>query len=203
MTPSDRFTEQQSALAEMTAANSDRVTAVLISAIVESELTALLITQLRTESRTVTEMFGVKGLLATFQAKADLAYALSLINAEVFQCLRGIAAVRNLFAHTLSLSFNEPSKRMIDALAFLKLHETRTHYAKDFNPDWRIEPIKDNRSKFQTNAVICYFLLSDEEAKRNELKFKSKAQAIAEALLETDNIATNTSRTADSDSTNV
>jgi len=62
------------------------------------------------QKKAVDPMFTGLGPLSTFSAKIKLAYALELIDADIFSSLETIRKIRNEFAHTFSeLTFDTPS----------------------------------------------------------------------------------------------
>lgn len=75
--------------------------AIVGAAIMERRLGEALRTKMRPLSRSLDErLFEGYGPLATLAARADLAYALSLINKDAYDKLTTARRVRNRFAHT-------------------------------------------------------------------------------------------------------
>src|SRR5262249_37204093 len=77
-------------------------------------------------SATVERLLNPGGALSEFGTRADLCYAMRLIEESLFQDLRSIAEIRNRVAHThLTLDFSAPEiAKLCRAFNFLKsVHE--------------------------------------------------------------------------------
>lgn len=81
---------------------SDRVTAVMLGAAVETALERLLASRMRQDlSRTEQDqLFGFEGAVGTFSGKIMVAYAMSIIGPITYSDLKFIKELRNQFAHS-------------------------------------------------------------------------------------------------------
>ncbi len=122
--------EQNEALKELIRdQTSDRVVAIVGSALVDSSLRLTFELRLREASDDMNDkLFKPTGPLGNLQPRIDLAYQLHIIEKPLRNAMYGIAEIRNLFAHRLTMTFNSPEKKMKDAIAKLTLHEGITHY---------------------------------------------------------------------------
>jgi len=133
--------------------NSESGLALVTVALVDEWLEKLLLTAMRELSNTVATRLFETGPLQSFAAKADIAFAFRLIDAELLAVLRILRDVRNRFAHTrVSIGFQSPD---IDALC-QKL------------PGWK--PSEDNERLFNVVAFDCVRTI---DAKTEELIFES------------------------------
>jgi DNA-binding MltR family transcriptional regulator len=81
--------------------NAEAATALITVAAIDKWLEKLLRTRMREISKRVAErIFGSNGPLYEVAPKADMAYALELIDEATLQNLRVLRDIRNVFAHT-------------------------------------------------------------------------------------------------------
>jgi hypothetical protein len=81
--------------------NNERSTVLTLASLLDHALQIALLTKMRRDliPPEQAEMFGGRGLLATFSAKIDLAYALKLIGPKTRDDIDMIREIRNAFAH--------------------------------------------------------------------------------------------------------
>lgn len=81
---------------------SDRVTAVMLGASVETALEKLLASRMRDDLRSDerSKLFGFEGAIGTFSAKIIVAYAMKIIGPITYSDLNLIKLLRNEFAHS-------------------------------------------------------------------------------------------------------
>lgn len=89
--------------------SSERAMAIVLSAIVENHLTALLRLLMRRQKALADELFNPNGPLGPFGTKIRLAYMLRIVDEPTYKDLIIINRIRNRFAHDLSVkSFEDP-----------------------------------------------------------------------------------------------
>ncbi|WP_269585179.1 hypothetical protein [Roseibium sp. Sym1] len=92
----------------------------------------------------------------------DLLFALGAIDDNSRQALKGLAGVRNFFAHNLSASFNSPNKDLKQSIRRLTLQDDREFYPHHLwgpDTDHPIEEINSEKDKFVVNLKIALILL--------------------------------------------
>lgn len=103
----EKQSEDWKGFAEEFQTGTDRATAILGGVFLDEHLQVLLKNFLVDEKSIIDELFGVEKPLSTFSARTKMAYALGLINKEIFDDLDRIRNIRNSFAHALhGLSFS-------------------------------------------------------------------------------------------------
>ena len=76
--------------------------------------------------------------------------------------MKGIAGVRNFFAHQLDASFDSLDEKFARAMRRLTLHENKSHYPHHlFGPDSNIaiEPVTSKRDQFVVNLKLALIAL--------------------------------------------
>ena len=92
--------------------SSARAYGIVLSAILENHLTAILRLLMRRESKIADELFRPTGPLGPFGTKIRLAYLMRVIDKDVYTDLTIVTKIRNAFAHDLSVnSFDEQMVR--------------------------------------------------------------------------------------------
>ena len=152
------------AIAEFADSPSDRVCAVVGSAIVEEGLLRALDARLRADDpseRTFfpkARFFSSSGAMGSFHAKIQLGYLLGMYDKAAVRALEGISGIRNQFAHRLSIvSFDADDKVLKDGLDNLKLHDIYKRYPHplyDGDADVDVEAPAGMRERFIVNARI-------------------------------------------------
>jgi hypothetical protein len=149
-------------VAELTASDSDRVIALLGGAIVEEQLLQSIHLRLR-HSAVQQIVFKPTGALGGFTPKIDLGYLLHMYEKPERTALIGIAEIRNVFAHKLTIpSFETKDNGLDRGLEKLTLH---LRYAKYPAPFWQgdseydVEKPTNKRETLITNIKILLVLL--------------------------------------------
>ena len=111
------------------------------------------------------KLFRVNGPLGNLQPKIDLGYQLYMLDKPYRNAMYGLAEIRNLFAHNLSMTFADTGTKMAIASAKLTLHEEKEFYRSSIPGDKEqhpIEPVNSLKDKFLVNLNISmYWLLMD------------------------------------------
>jgi hypothetical protein len=155
------------AIRELLESQSDRVVAVVGASLADEHVRRALEWRLRAKTekkdKILERMFGPNGPLGGFANRTDLAYLLYAIGKPLHLALRGIAKIRNVFAHELAISsFDNPDAQLAKGFRMLKLHEGRAHYP---SPSWRgdttdaLDPVSTRREAFKVNLRIALALL--------------------------------------------
>lgn len=84
--------------------SSDRAMAIVIAAIIENHLTALLRLLMRRDEKLADELFRPTGPLGPFGTKIRIAYMLRTFSVETYKDLICFTKIRNRFAHDLSVT---------------------------------------------------------------------------------------------------
>lgn len=138
---------------------------VVTGAFLDGCLASLLAANLRTSSVTEKLLDSRRGALGSFAARADLSYALRLIDKPMYLDLMQYAAIRNVAAHNhVSLSFDDP----LVTTACLKLKFLLTMKNGDL-PEMVFTEVTlpPPRERYKVTAVyMSNILLSQAEAAR-------------------------------------
>jgi hypothetical protein len=128
----------------------------------ETAVTRTLIERLRNEKPAKSLLDVMNGALGTIAPKIDLLYLLGSFDEAARKTMKGIACVRNVFAHHLDASFDHPTSKLKKGLALLTLrNEYKKHYPHHlYGPVSNnvIEPIKSNRDLFLVNLKLALLL---------------------------------------------
>jgi hypothetical protein len=158
--------DQNAALKEIVQFQSDRISAILGGAMLDDSLRRALEHRLRPDKDINDKLFRVTGPLGNTSPKIDLGYQLHVFEKPMRNAMYGIAEIRNLFAHDMSISFSSTSKRMTDSFNKMKLHEGLTTYPLPgpaiSRMDYDIEPIADKRSHYVVNLKLALMWLAGE-----------------------------------------
>jgi len=157
---------QNKALREIATFQSDRVAVVLGAAMLDDSLRHAL--EYRLRKSTVTDrIFGPNGALGNTAAKTEIAYLLYMIQKPMMHAMQAISDLRIYFAHDLSASFDNKSKRISNAFAKLTLHEKMTHYPspdRGASPSHEIEAVTSRQAQFVVNLKLAlHHLMRDFE----------------------------------------
>jgi hypothetical protein len=136
---------------------SERIIAVVGGALLEQAVDRTLRERLINIPGLVNNLLGVDRPLGNMGPKIDLLRLLGAIDDKTRGALKGIAGVRNFFAHNLSASFDSLDDDFDKSMKRLVLHENRTHYPHHlFGPDSKIpiEPINSRRDQFIVNLKL-------------------------------------------------
>ena len=162
--PGDRYTR---AVLELVTANlspqgSERVIAVVGGSMLEEAVDRTLRERLINIPNLANNLLKVDAPLGNAGPKIDLLCLLGAFDEKVCRALKGIARVRNFFAHRLDASFDTLDNDFNEAMRRLTLHENRTHYPHHlFGPDSQtaIEPINSKRDQFVVNLQLALLIL--------------------------------------------
>ena len=94
-----RDKDEERAFAEVYDAGPDRARAVVMAAILENRVTAVLQAQMLDDHAVLTDLFGQQGPLGNFGAKIRLLHALRIISHGAYDDLYRVNRIRNEFAH--------------------------------------------------------------------------------------------------------
>ena len=102
--------------------NNDRSIVIVGLAYIEDLLTYCLESFFPNNSSTVDNLLSHKGGLGTFFSKVEMLYCLGFINKIIKSDLERLALIRNLFAHKISISFED--EKVKQNCFLFKWHET-------------------------------------------------------------------------------
>ena len=136
--------------------------AVVGGALLERAVDRTLRERLRDNQGIADNLLGVDKPLGALNAQIDALYLLYGIDAPTRNALKGIAGVRNFFAHNLDASFDSLDKEFQKAMSRLNLHEGRTYYPHHlYGPDsnTKIEKVTNKRTQFIVNLKLGLIVL--------------------------------------------
>jgi len=157
--PDDKHT---SALIELLTTGSERVMAVIGGALLEQAIDRTLRERLLNKPDLVDNLLEVDRPLGNMSPKIDLLCLLGAFDEKAHAAMKGIAGVRNFFAHHLDASLGSVDRKVTKAMQRLTLHEKRTHYPHHlFGPDSdvAIEPVNSKRELFIVNLKLALIIL--------------------------------------------
>jgi hypothetical protein len=146
---------------EMISSGSERVLTVVGGALLDETVRRTLKERFRDEPGIVANILEVERPLGSLGAKIDVLYLLYGIE-QTREALKGLAGVRNFFAHNLDASFDSVDKEFLKAMSRLRLHENRTHYPHHLyggDGPYAIESIKNRRTQFVVNLKLGLIML--------------------------------------------
>jgi hypothetical protein len=159
--------EQSAALDELIQVQeSDRVVAILGGALLDDSLRQALELRLRAKDGKTDmneKLFRFNGPLGNLQPKIDLGYQLYMLDKPHRNSMYGLAEIRNLFAHNLSMTFAYSGQKMKYAADKLTLHDGKDSYPSLIYADknnYLIEPAKSVKDKFIINLKFCLLWLA-------------------------------------------
>jgi DNA-binding MltR family transcriptional regulator len=136
---------------------SERVVAVVGGALLEEAVDRTLRERLIDDPGVIKNLLKADRPLGNIAPQIDLLYLLGAFDDRTRGALKGLAHVRNFFAHSTSASFDSLDKDSTDAVKRLVLHEGKTHYPHHlFGPDSgvSIESVTSRRDQFVVNLKI-------------------------------------------------
>jgi hypothetical protein len=154
--------KNEQAVIELVTAGSERVTAVVGGALLEQAVDRTLRERLLNVPELVNALLLVDRPLGNMGPKIDLLRLLGAFDERTRKAMKGIARVRNFFAHHLDASFRSQNKEFTKAVRLLTLHENRTHYPHHLfgtDSDIPIEPIGSEREQFVVNLKLSLIAL--------------------------------------------
>ena len=150
------------AVIELLTTGSERVMAVVGGALLEEAIDRTLRERLLKIPRLVDNLLEVDRPLGNMGPKIDLLRLLGAFDDKAHLAMKGIAGVRNFFAHHLDASLESADGKFTKAMQRLTLHENRTYYPHHlFGPDSNIaiEPINSKREQFIVNLKLALIIL--------------------------------------------
>jgi DNA-binding MltR family transcriptional regulator len=157
--PDDKY---KTALIELLTASSERATAVVGGALLEEAIDRTLRERLLDIPVCVDSLLEVDRPLGNMSPKIDLLHLLGAFDETARVAMKGIAGVRNFFAHHLDASFGSLDRQFTRPMQRLTLHESRTYYPHHlFGPDSNvaIEPVNSKREQFIVNLKLALIIL--------------------------------------------
>jgi hypothetical protein len=154
--------KHKSGLIELLTTGSDRVVAVVGGALLEQAIDLTLRERLLNLPRLVDSLLEVDRPLGNMGPKIDSLCLLGAFDEKARLAMKGIAGVRNFFAHHLDATLDSGDGKFIKAMRRLTLHENRSHYPHHlFGPDSdvAIEPVKSKRDQFVVNLKLALIIL--------------------------------------------
>jgi hypothetical protein len=138
---------------------SERVMAVVGGALLEEAADRTLRERLIDDPGVIKNLLEPDRSLGNVASQIDLLYLLGAFDDRTRKALKGLARVRNFFAHRTDASFDSLDKDFTDAMKRLVLHdgEGKTHYPHPhFGPDSNvpIEPVTTRRDQFVVNLKL-------------------------------------------------
>ena len=142
--------EREQAVIELVTAGSERVIAIVGGALLEQAVDRTLRERLLNVPELVNSLLLVDRPLGNMGPKIDLLRLLGAFDERTHKAMKGIARVRNFYAHHLDASFSSQNKDIAKAMSQLTLHRNRTHYPHHLfgsDSDIAIEPISSEREQ--------------------------------------------------------
>lgn len=167
------------------APGSERIVAVVGGAILEEIVERTLSERLINDAKEARRMLRPDGPLGNITPQIDLLYLLGAFDRKTQAALKGIAGVRNFFAHNLDASFASQNPDFLEFLNKLVLHEKKTHYPHHLwggDSEILIEPINSNQDKFVVNLKLALVALMRDRISHhpNMNTLKTEQELIAE-----------------------
>jgi hypothetical protein len=158
--------EQNEAINELVQTQqSDRIVAILGGALLDDSIRQALELRLRARDGNTDmneKLFRVGGPLGNLQPKIDLGYQLHMLDKPHRNSMYGLAEIRNLFAHNLSMTFSDSSEKIKIASAKLTLHDGKEFYPSPiirYENTYQIGPVNSLKDKFLVNLKFCLLWL--------------------------------------------
>src|SRR5215469_13400000 len=107
---------------------SERIIAVVGGALLEEAVNRTLRERLKDDPEVVKNLVDPDRSLGNIVPQIDLLYLLGAFDDRTRKALKGLARVRNYFAHRTDASFDSLDKESADAVKSLVLHEGKTYY---------------------------------------------------------------------------
>jgi DNA-binding MltR family transcriptional regulator len=158
---------------------SERVIAVVGGALLEEAVDRTLRERLVDNPGVIKNLLEPDRPLGNIGSQIDLLYLLGAFDDRTHRALKGLARVRNFFAHCTDPSFDSLDKDFTDAMNRLVLHEGKTHYPHPlFGPDSDvpIEPVRSKRDQFVVNLKIGLIALMRDRISHHDHSNKPKTE---------------------------
>src|SRR5262249_1531034 len=107
---------------------SERVMAVVGGALLEEAVNRTLSERLINDPRVIKNLLNPDRPLGNVAPQIDLLYLLGAFDDGTRKALKGLAGVRNFFAHNTDASFDSLNEDFVDAMKRLVLHEGKSYY---------------------------------------------------------------------------
>lgn len=156
------YPEYKQALIELLESPSPRILAVVGGALLDQAMDRTLRERFREDDGAADSILRVDGPLGNLGPKIDLLYLLGGIDQKHRNAMKGLAEVRNFFAHQTGASFDSLDPKFLNGIGRLTLHQGRTHYPHHlFGPDsaTELEPVKNRRDQFIVNLKLSLIAL--------------------------------------------
>ncbi len=150
------------AVAEILATGSPRVVAVVGVALLDEAVTRTLRERFRNDGNILNNLLNVDKPLGNLGPKIDILYLMEAFDEKVRGTLKGLATVRNFFAHHLDASFDSSDDKFLKSMRRLVLHENKTHYPHHLHGGdgpHPIEPLIDKKTTFLVNLKLGLIML--------------------------------------------
>src|SRR5262245_34070012 len=179
--PDDKYTRAVIELLTEAAkpSGSERVMAVVGGALLEEAVDRTLRERLIDHPAVIKNLLEPDRPLGNIATQIDLLYLLGAFDNRTRGALKGIARVRNFFAHRTDASFDSLDKDFTDAMKRLVLYEGRTHYPHHlFGPDSTvsIEPVTTKRDQFVVNLKIGLIALMRDRISHHDHSNKPRTE---------------------------
>lgn len=179
--PDDKYTRAVIELLTEPAkpSGSERVMAVVGGALLEEAVDRTLRERLIDHPAVIKNLLEPDRPLGNIAPQIDLLYLLGAFDNRTRGALKGIARVRNFFAHRTDASFDSLDKDFTDAMKRLVLYEGRTHYPHHlFGPDSTvsIEPVTTKRDQFVVNLKIGLIALMRDRISHHDHSNKPRTE---------------------------
>jgi DNA-binding MltR family transcriptional regulator len=179
--PDDKYSQGVIELLKEAAepSGSERVMAVVGGALLEEAVDRTLHERLIDDPAVVKNLLEIGRPLGNIAPQIDLLYLLGAFDDRTHRALKGLARVRNFFAHRTDASFDSLDKDFTDAMKRLILHEDRTHYPHHlFGPDSdaAIEPVKSMRDRFVVNLKLGLIALMRDRISHHEFSNEPRTE---------------------------
>ena len=133
--------------------DADDLTCVLLSVnYLDELLRAILETRLRESKVTKNILNPSSGFLGTFSARIDMVYCLGMFNKKIYNDLRVIAQIRNIFAHSFdSISFGSPEvKKLLKQFQWYDSFSGPLRKFEDYPPGF----LKYNKNRYKYTDTV-------------------------------------------------
>jgi DNA-binding MltR family transcriptional regulator len=158
---------------------SERVMAVVGGALLEEAVDRTLRERLIDDTDVIKNLLEPDRPLGNIAPQIDLLYSLGAFDDRTRRALKGLAHVRNFFAHRTDASFDSLDKILTDAMKRLVLHEGRTYYPNHlFGPDSAvsIEPVTSRRDQFVVNLKLGLIALMRDRISHHDHSNKPRTE---------------------------
>jgi hypothetical protein len=135
--------------------------------------------RLKDDPRVVKNLVDPERPIGSIAPQIDLLYLLGAFDDRIRKALKGLARVRNFFAHHTDASFDSLNHDFADAMKRLVLHEGKTSYPHHlFGPDGKvpIEPVTSRRDQFVVNLKLGLIALMRDRISHHDHSNKPRTE---------------------------